>query len=285
MEAAQEVEDGFVPDETEQGADASLEEESTEVDAEVEETEEQESEAESPPADDENVEKKTDAFQERIDKLTSSFRESEREAEALRQRLEDAEKRLAEVPPEPHKTLADFEFDEDKYRDYLFTEAESRAERAAERVVRGFQEKVTVESSVEKFAAREREFSKSVADYETVAHAPDVKINSAMAVEIRESEIGPEMAYYLGKHPEEAALISRKSPREVIKEMTILESKLRAEKGKATGKKVSDAPPPPAKIRGKDAGIRVSTTDPKSDNMSDDEWFKAEEKRKVKLRG
>ena len=112
-----------------------------------------------------------------------------------------------------------------------------------------------------------------------------MKITTGMAVEIRESDIGPEMAYYLGKHPEEAATISRLTPREVIREMAVLESSIRTEKGKATSKKVSDAPSPPAKIKGAAPKFTPKTTEPGSDKMSDADWFKAEEKRLAKLRG
>lgn len=283
--------EGFKPTDPGFGADASSEPEAETVEAEAktEETEVvQESEAESPPAVEKDDDKKTDAFQERIDKLTASFRESERDNDGLRGQLDEANKKLAEIPEvaEPTKTLADFEYDEDKYRSYLLDEATTRAEKAAEKVVRGFQETSRVESVEEKFASREKEFSKTVGDYDTVARARDLVITQGMSVEIRESDLGPEMAYYLGNHPDEALSISRLSPREVIRDMAVLESKLRTAKESTTkGKTVSDAPPPPAKIKAAEPGFKPATTDPKSDKMSDDEWFKAEEKRLAKMRG
>jgi hypothetical protein len=93
------------------------------------------------------------------------------------------------------------------------------------------------------------------------------------------------MAYYLGKNKDVAAELSRMPERDMVRRMTLLEVELKGAQKAAVPKKVSEAPPPPAKIRGSDAGLRVSTTDPASDKLSDKEWFAAEEKRKAKLRG
>jgi hypothetical protein len=281
------VEPGF--EAVELGADASpeVEAEPIEAEAEVVETETaEESEAESPPADDENVEKKTDAFQERIDKLTKSFRESERESDVLRSEVDELRQQLSERPQEPTKTLEDFQYNEDEYRQYLFDEATARAEKVAQKTVQGFQAKQRAETLQDQYRARVKEFSKTVDDFDKVAGAPDLRINADMAREIQESDVGPEMQYYLGSNPDIAASISKLTPREIIKEMSKLEDKVIEEKGKASKKVVSDAPPPPAKVKGsKSPGFKPSTTEPASDKMSDAEWFAAEEKRLAKLRG
>jgi len=291
METETPLEDGFSnAHEPGLGADASADdaaEETAEVEADAADDEvEAQSEAESPPAEEKDLDEKTDAFQGRIDKLTQSFRESERSADALREQNAELQQRLADVPPpvEPTKTLADFDYNEDSYRQYLFDEATTRATRAAEKVVTGYQAQSHDEDVKSKFASREKDFAGSVDDYQKVVYADDLKINQAMSVEIRESDIGPEMAYYLGKHPEEASQLSKQTPREVIRGMAILESTIRAEKAKGP-KTVSDAPPPAGKVRGKSAATTPATTDPKSDKLSDEEWFKAEEKRQAKLRG
>ncbi len=288
-EETTQVEEGFTAPDLSLGADASPEpeEEVVEADAEAMEPEgESESGAESPPADEENVEKKTDPFQERIDTVTKRFRESERALTALEQENESLRKRITDIPisEETPKTLADFEFDEDKYREYMFAEVDRRATVAAEKVVAGMQEKTRGETILEKHKVREKTFAESVDDYQAVAYSDDIKISNDMAAEIRASEIGPEIAYYLGKNPDEASFMSRLPTREVIREITQLEGRLLTEKAKAKGKSVSDAPPPPAKIKASEPGIKVSSTDPKSDKMSDEEWFKAEDRRQAKMR-
>jgi len=278
-----ETQEGFDP---QTGADASPEPEPMETD--VEAVDGEESEAESPPA--EETEQKPDPFQERIDKLTKRFRETERDLDAVARERDDLKRRLDELDKpraeETPKTLADFEYDEAKYQQYVWSEAERRAEVAAERVAQGFTSKMEQQRRVDAYKQREQSFAKTVEDYDLVVGDRYLPISPVMAEEIRGSDIGPEMAYYLGKHPEVASEISRLPPQAAIRKMVTLEGTLLAEKSKAKGNKVSNAPPPPSKtVKGSEPGLRVSTTDPKSDNMSDKEWFKREELRLAKLRG
>lgn len=274
--------------ETEQGADAPQENEleQTEVDAEVNDSEDQESEAESPPADEENVEEKTNPLQERIDKLTKRFRDEERARLEREEEIKQLREQLASKPKEA-KTLADFEYDEGKYQSYLFEEAERRAVEAAERVAKNYEGKARDSELVSKFEAGEQEFSKTVKDYHDKVYG---EVNGSrrwvaskvMADEIRSSEMGPEIAYYLASNPDIALDIAKMPERGAVRELALLEVKLKAEK--KVEKKVSEAPPPPTKIKASEPGLRVSTTDPASDKLSDEEWFKREEARKAKLR-
>ncbi len=289
METETPVDDGYTATAPGFGADASSEPDvkPVEAEAEAEETEVvEESEAESPPAVEEDDDKKTDAFQGRIDKLTQSFRESERDAAALRERNESLQQKLdaVPVPDEPTKTLADFDHDEDAYRSYVFSEMTTRAEKAAERVVRGFQENQQAQSAEQSFAKAEKVFSESVSDYKETVYADDLMITQGMKAELQAIDIGPEIAYYLGKNPDEAMVISKQSPREITRSLMLLETSIRAEK-KKTSKTVSDAPPPPGKIKGKNPGIKPAPNVPSSDKLSDAEWFKAEDKRMAKMRG
>jgi hypothetical protein len=270
------------------GADASPEPEVevVEVDAEAAEAEgDSESEVESPPTDEQNVEEKSDPFQERIDTLTDNFRSAERALESMEQENESLRKKLSDIPiaETPSKTLADFNYNEDEYRQYVFAEAKRISTETAERVVSGFQDKARGETVLDEHKTREKVFAESVDDYQAVAYSDELKISPEMAAEIRASAIGPEIAYYLGKNPDEASVIARMQPREVVRGIVKLEGRLLTEKAKK-GKKVSDAPPPPAKIKAAEPGIQVSSTDPKSDKMSDAEWFKAEDIRQAKMR-
>jgi len=247
------------------------------VEAEAEPT--AKSEADSSPADQEEVEKKPDSsdkFQGRIDKLTRRFRESERETASVRAENERLQKELSERPEitEPAKTLADFDFDEDKYRDYIFTGATQAAEKAAERVARKLQDESRSKRVDHEFERRESEFAATVDDFQVVVYNDDLNISGVMAEEIRVSEIGPEMAYYLGKNPEDASEIAGLSQREAVRRMTQLETRLMNEKAKKP-KEVSDAPPPPPQIKSGDAGMSKSIDDP---DLSDAEFAKMRRK-------
>jgi hypothetical protein len=258
--------------------------EETEADAEVTEVEEPESDAESPPAGEEDTETKPDPVQKRIDKLTRRFRDAERTAAQVKAENEELRKQLEAAPQqtEPLKKLADFEYDEGKYAEYLFSQAREVARTEAQQVAKGFHQETSHERALEDFRTRETAFADTVKDYNKVVYDDDLKISPVMADEIHESDMGPELAYYLGKNPDISLEISKLPARAAVRRITLLETELAAEKGK-TGKKVSGAPPPPPKIKGTDPGLKVSTTDPRSDKMSDEEWFKAEEARKAKL--
>ena len=260
------------------GADVSPENEdkTDKAEAKAEASEDKEHEADPPPADKEKVEEKPEPkLQGRIDKLTRRFRESERETAQVRVENAELQKKLDERPePKATKTLEDFEFDDNKYRDYLFSEAESRAEKAAERIARTYQDKTRDEVVDEKYASKEKTFAATVDDFHDSVYAETLKISAAMADEIRLSEIGPEMAYHLAKNPEVSSEINALSPRETVRRMTLLEADLKAEKAKAEKKEVSKAPPPTPGIKAGDAGIEKGFRE----GMSDAEFAKLRRK-------
>ena len=256
-----------------EGADVSSEPEGKVVEADAKPAESEsveENAAASPTAVEEDDDKKTGpGVQTRIDKLTRNFRESERTVSQLQGEVSRLNKELSEAPREPTKSLADFDHDEDKYRDYLFTEAETRAEKVALKAVEGFQENARTSNVKEDFDRRESVFAATVKDYNETVYDDSLKISPAMASEIRESEIGPEMSYYLGKNPDISAEISKLPLRAAIRRMALLESELESEKTK-TGKTVSDAPPPPPKIPSGDAALEKGY----HEDMSDAEFAK-----------
>jgi hypothetical protein len=81
-------------------------------------------------------------------------------------------------------------------------------------------------------------------DFEEVVTNPSLAITPVMTDAMGESEIGGEIAYYLGNHPKEAAEIARLSNVAQVKAIDRLEAKL------AAPPKVSEAPPP-AQVVGK----------------------------------
>jgi hypothetical protein len=269
-----------------EGADVSPEPEveELEADAELSEAEDQENEADSPPADEENVEEKSedDPFEQRANKLTWQRREAERERDAERRRRVELEAEVNELrqakPAEPLKTLQDFNYDEGQYQTYLFAESEKRAEAAAERIVKGFDKERRDTEARTRFESRESEFAKSVEDYEQKVYDENTRISPLMADEIRDSEVGPEMAYYLANNPEEAFEIFKLTDRTAVRRMAALEDRLLSEKKSSRGKSVSNAPPPPARtVQGSQPGIKIPATSTSSDKLSDREWLKRRE--------
>lgn len=234
--------------------------------------EEQESEDDSSTSVENNDDEKTDgSFQERVDKLTKNWRESERALTALEQENVDLRKKLSEIPTskEPLKSLADFEYDNEKYMSYMTTEIETRAIAAAEKAGQGFQDQAVIKQSESDFSAREAEFAKTVKDYQEVAYERSLKVSAPMAAAMRASEAGPEIAYYLGKNPDVARRIFSLPAETAGLEIGLIQADLAAKKVEAKPKKVSNAPPPPPKIKAGDPGITKDTGD-----MSDREFAK-----------
>lgn len=215
--------------------------------------------------------------QKRIDHLTWEKEQRAREAEYWR--AEAMRRQQAEKPVEPPKPpapiakpkLADFEYDESRYEAALveFTRAEARA--AAEAVIAERERIASEQARAKSFQQREAEFKSKTPDYESVAYyAP---ISNEVAEMVRESEIGPEVAYYLGKNPELAQQISQLPERAAAREIGKIEARLslqrEAARAPAPKPPVSQAPPPPPKIEASEPDV---SKDP--DQMSVNEWLK-----------
>ena len=77
-------------------------------------------------------------------------------------------------------------------------------------------------------------------DFEEIAYSDDLKISQPMSHVIAESAVGPAIAYFLGKNPDESAKIAAMSPRDAVKALGKLEAKFET----PTGKTFSTAPAP-----------------------------------------
>jgi hypothetical protein len=175
----------------------------------------------------------------RIDELTRRRYDAERRAEDIaRDRDEWRDRALrvekpatVEDPPAAGKKLADFGYDEDKYQEYLFGQAEARAVKAAESVMTRKQTETARVQTITAHKEREAEFAKKVPDYFEVAHyAP---ITDSMAEIVMELDQSAELAYHLGKNPKVAAQIARLPERQQALELGKIVAKL------------SDVPKPP----------------------------------------
>ena len=135
--------------------------------------------------------------------------------------------------------------------------------------------------TLEAYQDREEEARSKYEDFEQVAYNPKLPITSVMAETIQASDIGPDLAYYLGTNPREADRISRLTPFLQAKEIGKLEAKISSA---PILKKTTSAPPPIAPISGRGTGAPShDTTDPRSvKSMSTSEWIEAERQRQRK---
>ena len=159
--------------------------------------------------------------------------------------------------------------------------AEALAERkAAELLARREAEREQL-ALVEAYHDREEQAREKYDDFEQVVYNRNLPITDVMAQTIQASEIGPDVAYYLGSNPKEADRIARLSPFLQAKEIGRIEAKL-AENPPV--KRSTSAPPPIKPVTAKSSGAPViDTTDPRSvKNMSTSEWIEAERLRQIK---
>lgn len=159
--------------------------------------------------------------------------------------------------------------------------ADALALTKAEELVRQRDVKQQQTVLVEAYHDREEEARGRYNDFEQVAYNPNLPITAAMAETIQSSEVGPDMAYYLGINPKEADRISKLAPFVQAKELGRLEAKLLSE---PATKRVSSAPDPIAvsKSRGTSSPT-FDTTDPRSiKSMTATQWIDAERLRQAK---
>lgn len=159
--------------------------------------------------------------------------------------------------------------------------AEALAERKAEELLARREADRQKMDLLEAYHDREEEARSKYEDFEQVAYNPKLPITTVMAETIQMSEVGPDLAYYLGSNPKEADRISRLSPYLQAKEIGRLEAKIASE---PVLKKTTSAPPPIAPISGRGTGAPTfDTTDPRSvKSMSTSEWIEAERQRQIR---
>lgn len=133
----------------------------------------------------------------------------------------------------------------------------------------------------EAYHEREEQARDKYDDFEQVAYNPKLPITTVMAETIQASEIGPDLAYWLGSNPKEADRIARLSPLLQAREIGRIEAKLAADP--APTKKASSAPSPISPVTNRASPIAYDTTDPRSTKtMSASEWIEAERARQIR---
>jgi hypothetical protein len=159
--------------------------------------------------------------------------------------------------------------------------AEALAYQKAEEILREREVKRQQSETLESYRDREEEARDKYEDFEQVAYNPNLRITEVMAQTIQASEIGPDVAYFLGANPKEADRISKLQPILQAKEIGKLEAKLA---DNPVVKKTTSAPTPIAPVTARSSGAPVyDTTDPRSvKTMSASEWIIADRARQMK---
>lgn len=236
------------------------------VEADAEQLVESEDQVEEPA---ESSTEKPKGVQKRIDELTRIRRETERDRDYWRElALQNKPEPAQEPKPEPvqRKTLEEFDYDQDAYLAYqeerILQEAENRARKASQAA----QAEATRNQRLMTFLDREQEFSSTVDDYMSLTRSPAFPFTGQFADVVMESEVAPELTYYLAKNTALAQKLATMPPTSMAREIGRIEAKVLADRQKPAP--VTKAPPPPPKI---DAVSDVVDKDP--EKMSTDEWL------------
>lgn len=95
----------------------------------------------------------------------------------------------------------------------------------------------------ESWKTREAEARTRYEDYDETL-ADDIVISRPMHALILESDVGPDVAYFLGKNPDEAARIAALPAMAAAREIGKIEAKFAKEEGKPGARSISKTPPP-----------------------------------------
>ena len=178
---------------------------------------------------------------------------------------------MAPVVPTEVPTADQFESPQ-AYAEFIRAEAEKLVQQQELQ-----KQRVAIEDA---YAEREEEARSKYDDFEQVAYNPQLRVTDVMAETIKASDIGPDLAYWLGSNPKEADRISRLSPLLQAREIGKIEAKLASEPPQ---KKISSAPAPisPVTARAVNPGV-TDTTDPRSTKTMDvSDWIAAERQRQI----
>lgn len=264
---AVEAEGVVTPDEN-----ASPEPESTltEPEGQTAETEAKESEADSSPAPkDPGDGAETDKFQKRVNKLTWQREEEKRLRQAAERERDHLRTLVKAKPPEPMKSRADFDHDEDRWQAYVAERASTTAVHSAREELARDAQQAEANRLQAAFEAREAEFAVENKDYYQIRNVVGQSLSPEIAQAIKGSDEGPALVQYLGNNPATLSAIAQLSPISAARELGRIESRLVAAKEAPKPAPVSKAPPPAAKIAPTDPGAEKDPS-----KMTDAEFAK-----------
>jgi hypothetical protein len=208
-----------------------------------------------------------------VDEIVHKVKDSQRSKayrreQKLRREIESASLEVARFEPQAETPQRK---EDESYEDWIRREAAYIASHEARKVLEEHTQHVRAKTQEQAQAELSAQWEKAkdsgrkkYPDFEDVTGRPDVMISVAMGRSIQESEVGHEIAYYLGKHPEEAESIAEQSISGQIRAIGRLEAKLQESKAPT---KQPAAPINPIETRGKDG----SSTE-LSRNLDQDEW-------------
>lgn len=212
--------------------------------------------------------KQNPKLEKRFSEITKQREAARAEAQTERQRAESLEARLAELEKaQPKKAEVEPKPKPEQFTD-AFEYAEALAEykvdeRIAEIKKQEADAKVAAERDqvINTWAKRVEAAKTSIPDFEDMVGSADVSVSNEVRDAIFESDVGPQVLYYLAENPEVALGLQKMTLTAALKQIGKLETKF--EKTEAQTKPVvgkSKAPPPINPVRSAANGRDVNLT-------------------------
>ena len=126
------------------------------------------------------------------------------------------------------------------------------------------------------FNVKESDYAIDVTDYHAVTRNPTLKLSPEMVQVAQDSDEGPKILYYLGKHPDVSERLANMSPLAMAREIGRIEA---TKLDSVATPSISNAPEPVKPLKSAAKSQTISTTSPESDKLSTEEWFRRERKR------
>lgn len=242
-----------------EGADISAPEAAPDVDALAAETPEVTTEGaedtsgeDTTAATDAEAPKPKPTAKDRIDELTAKRREAEREAEYWKAKALQAPTTPAPAPQaapeEQEPNPQDYEHGELDAK-FIRDHATFHATKAFEDRLAKLNSERSAQAAQTAWQAKEQAALTKFPDYEDKVARGRWACSQDMATAIKESDVGPDLAYHLASNPDEAQRIASLTPHSQIRELGKLEAKLSAPTTPQP-KLVSSAPDPIPSVRG-----------------------------------
>jgi len=206
--------------------------------------------------------------QKRIDRLTQEKYRLRAELDVLRQQQQpQTQQRQEPAQQSQAPKLEQYE----SIEEYLDALAEHKAAQKADKVFKEReaserqQRQQTEQAKLhEGFTKQTEQARQAYDDFDDVVDNPDLPISQAMAEAIMRSQNGADVAYYLGKNPEEAHRLASLDPFSAAVEI----GRIAATVVRPQPRKASNAPPPIQPVGTRAAPVK----DP--EKMSTEEWMK-----------
>lgn len=169
-------------------------------------------------------------FDKRIARVTKRAKIAETRAEKAERELSQAKAELAEIKASSSKPKPE---DFDDHDDYLKAHDKwkdgQKSDDKDEKDKPKSQAQIEFESALEDVTDSFAETQAKYKDFKDVVHNDELRITETMIIALADTEDAGEIAYYLGKHPDEAARIAEMNPVRQAAAIGKIEAKLAAD--------------------------------------------------------